>query len=151
MAHSFPDSVQDHLSLPPPMSLADLEERVCDLACEQLGLRREQVKPNSRLTEDLHCDSLDLVEFILAIEEKFAVTIPDKAPNSIYKAVFTRRPFRLCDLAELVYLQQGTGTPQRTRWQTGSSRAGLWNPDTHKIVGRSNRPAHPLSEPRRAV
>ena len=53
----------------------------------------------------------------MAIEETFAITLPDKAPNSVYKAVFTRQPFRISDLAELVYLQQGTGAPDRKGWR----------------------------------
>jgi len=49
------------------------------------------------------------------LEEAFGITLhkPSEAPNPVYKAVFTRQPFRLADLAELVYLQQATGTPGR--------------------------------------
>jgi len=91
------------------MSLAEIEQRVCDVAAAELGLSRQKIVPHHSPVEDLGCDSLDLVEFIMAVEETFGVTIPDKAPNPVYKAVFTRQPFRLSDLAELVYLQQGTG------------------------------------------
>jgi formylglycine-generating enzyme required for sulfatase activity len=56
----------------------------------------------------------------MAIEEQFGVTLPAPAhaPNSAYKAVFTRQPFRIAELAELVYIQQGTGAPVRRsrRW-----------------------------------
>jgi formylglycine-generating enzyme required for sulfatase activity len=43
--------------------------------------------------------------------------LPERAPNPVYKAVFTRQPFRLADLAELVYLVQGTGAPDRKGWR----------------------------------
>jgi formylglycine-generating enzyme len=97
--------------------LAEIEQGVCELACDRLGFTRNQVFPASRLLEDLHCDSLDLVELFMDLEETFAVTLPNEAPNPVYKAVFTRQPFRLRDLAELVYLQQGTGTPGRNSWR----------------------------------
>jgi acyl carrier protein len=97
--------------------LADIEQRVCDIAVEQLGITRREATPRARIVEDLHCDSLDLVEFLMSIEVAFGVTLPDVAPNPVYKAVFTRQPFRLSDLAELVYLQQGTGTPERKLWR----------------------------------
>jgi acyl carrier protein len=45
--------------------------------------------------EDLHCDSLEVVEFIMALEDAFEVSLPSDPPNSDYKTVFTRTPFRL--------------------------------------------------------
>jgi sulfatase modifying factor 1 len=102
---------------PSPLRLVDVEHRVLDVAAEQLGLSRQKLSPGDRILEDLGCDSLDLVEFIMAVEETFGVTIPDDAPNPVYKAVFTRQPFRLSDVAELVYLQQGTGPPKRRGWR----------------------------------
>ncbi len=95
------------------LRLADVEQRVCDIAAEQLGICRARLTPDDRLIEDLRCDSLDLIDFFMALEDGFAVTLPAEAPTPVYKAVFTRQPFRLADLAEMVYLQQGTGTPQR--------------------------------------
>lgn len=99
------------------LQLAEVQQRVCDIASEQLGIARNQISLNDRLIEDLRCDSLELVELFMDLEEAFGVTLPYDPPNSVYKAVFTRQPFRLVDLAELAYLQQGTGTPQRKRWR----------------------------------
>jgi formylglycine-generating enzyme len=100
------------------LRLTEIESRVCDVVAEQLGFPRNEVSPTSRLIEDLHCDSLELVELIMEIEQTFCVTLPDDCPIPVYKAVFTRSPFRLADLAELIYLQQGTGVPDRKRWRT---------------------------------
>ena len=99
------------------LALAEIEQRVCDATSVQLGIRRQRISPSSSLVEDLGCDSLDLVELIMTIEETFGVTLPSDAPNPVYKAIFTRSPFRLSDLAELVYVQQGTGTPERHGWR----------------------------------
>ncbi|WP_164102274.1 SUMF1/EgtB/PvdO family nonheme iron enzyme [Candidatus Laterigemmans baculatus] len=99
------------------LRLPEVEQRVCDVASEQLGISRPKISPNDRLIEDLQCDSLSMVELLMELEDEFAVTLPNDPPNSIYKAVFTRQPFRISDLAELIYLQQGSGTPERKRWR----------------------------------
>jgi sulfatase modifying factor 1 len=53
----------------------------------------------------------------MELEYEFDVTSPSDPPNSAYKSVFTRQPFRLSDMAELIYLQQGSGKPQRKLWR----------------------------------
>lgn len=123
-------------------NLAEIERRVCDIASDNLSIPRHEVLPSSRLIEDLHCDSLDLIELIMSLEDSFSVTISNDPPNSVYKAVFTRQPFRLSDLAELVYLQHGTGKPRRGGWRHGivdsvasssvpfSQLSGKWNPES---------------------
>lgn len=98
------------------LRLDEVERKVCDIASEQLGIRRDRISLSDRLIDDLGCESLDLVELLMEIEEVFDVTLPEQAPNPVYKAVFTRQPFRLADLAELVHLQQGTGRPDRSFW-----------------------------------
>src|SRR4051794_29792963 len=99
------------------LRLDEVERRVCDIASEQLGIPRTRVSPGDRIVEDLRCDSLDLVELFMEVEEEFGVTLPDNSPNPVFKAVFTRQGFRLADLAELVYLVQGTGAPGREGWR----------------------------------
>jgi len=102
------------------LPLTQIEQQVCDVTSEQLGIPRQRVLPSSSLVEDLGCDSMDIVELIMSIEERFSIALPNDAPNPVYKAVFTRQPFRISDLAELVYLQQGTGTPERKGWRHAS-------------------------------
>lgn len=104
------------------LRLDEIELRVCEIASEQLGIARHKISPTDRIVEDLNCDSLDLVELFLEVEEELNVTLPETPCDSVYKAVFTRREFRLADLAELAYLQQGTGTPDRSSWQWRSDR-----------------------------
>jgi formylglycine-generating enzyme len=99
------------------LRLDDLERRICDIAAMQLGIARERISPSDRLIEDLRCDSLDMVEMFMQIEEQLDITFPSDPSCPVYKAVFTRQPFRLADLAELAYLQQGTGKPDRSSWR----------------------------------
>ena len=96
------------------LELSVIEQRVCNVVSAQLGIPRDKVLPSSRLIEDLRCDSLDLVELLMELEDEFLVTIPNEPNNPVGKSVFTRQPFRLGDLAEIVYLQQGSGKPERT-------------------------------------
>ena len=44
---------------------------------EQLGVKPDEVKPTVSFKDDLGADSLDAVEFIMALEEKFGIEIPD--------------------------------------------------------------------------
>ncbi len=55
-----------------------LRLQLCRLIKRHLGLRVLEVKPEDRLIEDLHCDSLDLVEIPNAIEELNDIEISDE-------------------------------------------------------------------------
>lgn len=52
-------------------------EDVRDVVVEQLSVSPDAVKMESKIIEDLGADSLDVVELIMALEEKFDVEIPD--------------------------------------------------------------------------
>lgn len=45
---------------------------------EQLAVTPEQVTSNASLIGDLHADSLDTVELVMAFEEEFGVKVPDE-------------------------------------------------------------------------
>lgn len=45
---------------------------------EQLGVDESEVTPKASLVEDLNADSLDLVEYIMSVEEVFQVEITDE-------------------------------------------------------------------------
>lgn len=52
-------------------------DQVKDVVVEQLSVDPEAVKLESKIIEDLGADSLDVVELVMALEEKFEVEIPD--------------------------------------------------------------------------
>ncbi|MCI6988108.1 MAG: acyl carrier protein [Campylobacter sp.] len=52
-------------------------EDVRDVVVEQLSVDPASVKLESKIVDDLNADSLDVVELIMALEEKFEVEIPD--------------------------------------------------------------------------
>ena len=50
---------------------------VRDVVVEQLSVAPDAVKLESKIIEDLGADSLDVVELVMALEEKFEVEIPN--------------------------------------------------------------------------
>ena len=63
--------------------MASIKERVADLIVEQLGVSRDQVKPEASFVDDLGADSLDTVELVMAFEEEFGIDIPDEDAEKI--------------------------------------------------------------------
>ena len=51
--------------------------RVIAVLTKRLGISPETVTPTAELAEDLGVDSVDAVEFTLALEREFNVTLPD--------------------------------------------------------------------------
>lgn len=47
------------------------------LIVEQLGVDHAQVTTDAHLVDDLGCDSLDIVELTMTIEDEFQIEIPD--------------------------------------------------------------------------
>jgi acyl carrier protein len=55
-----------------------VEEQVKEIIVEQLSVNAEEVVPEASFVDDLGADSLDLVELIMVMEEKFGQEIPDE-------------------------------------------------------------------------
>ena len=55
-----------------------IEEKVRSIVAEQLGVKSEEIKPESSFVDDLGADSLDTVELVMALEEEFGIEIPDE-------------------------------------------------------------------------
>lgn len=53
-------------------------KEVKSILAKHLGFSEDQITEDSKLVEDLRADSLDNVEIVMALEEKFNLTIPDK-------------------------------------------------------------------------
>ena len=63
--------------------MSNIEEQVKKIVAEQLGVKEEEVKPESSFVDDLGADSLDTVELVMALEEEFETEIPDEEAEKI--------------------------------------------------------------------
>lgn len=68
--------------------MSNVYERLKKIIVEQLGVNGDQVTPSASFVDDFNADSLDLVEFIMAIEEEFStpekkLEIPDEDAEKI--------------------------------------------------------------------
>lgn len=59
------------------------EDKVKKLIAQHLSINVEQISPTAKFVEDLGADSLDTVELVMAIEEKFDIEIPDDEAEKI--------------------------------------------------------------------
>ncbi len=55
-----------------------LFDDVKNIIVEQLHVAPEKVTEDAKFIDDLGADSLDIVELIMAFEEKFGIEIPDE-------------------------------------------------------------------------
>lgn len=53
-------------------------EKVKKLVVEKLGVDESKVTEKAAFVNDLGADSLDVVEFVMAVEQEFDITIPDE-------------------------------------------------------------------------
>ena len=51
----------------------NVEEKVQQIVCEQLGVSPKEVKLEASFIDDLGADSLDTVELVMAFEEEFEI------------------------------------------------------------------------------
>jgi len=60
-----------------------LIDDIKEVVVEQLGVNADEVKDDAKFVEDLGADSLDVVELVMALEEKFDIEIPDDEAEKI--------------------------------------------------------------------
>jgi acyl carrier protein len=65
------------------MDRTDLLNTIKDLAVNVLNVEPDAVNEEARFKEDLDADSLDLVEFVMALEEEFDITVPEEALEGV--------------------------------------------------------------------
>lgn len=58
-------------------------EKIKNILAEQLDVEAEDMTMETDIAKDLHADSLDVVELLMAIEDEFEVEIPDEEIENI--------------------------------------------------------------------
>jgi len=65
------------------MTREEIAKMVKDIIVEKLGVNPSEVKEEASFVEDLGTDSLDTVELVMDLEEKFGLEIPDEDAEKI--------------------------------------------------------------------
>jgi len=65
------------------MDRKEVLDKIADAAVEVLGVERSLVTEDASFKDDLDADSLDLVEFVMAVEEEFDISIPEEKLEGI--------------------------------------------------------------------
>ena len=63
--------------------MADTYEEVKEIIVDLLDVDESKITPEARFREELEADSLDLVELIMAFEDKFGGEISDEDAQTI--------------------------------------------------------------------
>ena len=58
-------------------------ERLKEIIADVLSIDTNEITMDSSFVEDLGCDSLNVVEIIMGIEEELDIKIPDEAAENI--------------------------------------------------------------------
>lgn len=61
----------------------DVEAQITAAIVEKLGVEESKVTPNASFINDLGADSLDTVELIMELENRFNIQIPDEDQEKI--------------------------------------------------------------------
>ena len=58
-------------------------EKVRDMLAEALNIPADKITPDSKITEDLGADSLDMVELLSRLEDEEGISIPEEDLDSL--------------------------------------------------------------------
>lgn len=58
-------------------------EKLKDMVAEQLGVSADEVKPESRLKEDLKADSASVMMLVMDVETEFGIEVEDDAIEKV--------------------------------------------------------------------
>ncbi len=60
-----------------------IQQKVFDIIADHFDMDKASLSLDTNLVENIHADSLDLVELIMAFEDGFSITIPDEVALSV--------------------------------------------------------------------
>jgi acyl carrier protein len=63
--------------------MSEIKEEVINLLAEHLSYDKSKIQLKSNIIDDLGADSLDAVEIVMALEEKYGISILDSEAENI--------------------------------------------------------------------
>ncbi len=61
----------------------NVEQKVIELVCNQVDIPKEKISLDSHFIADIGFDSLDIVEFVMQVEDEFNISVSDEDSESI--------------------------------------------------------------------
>ena len=61
----------------------EIQEKIRQVIADQLGVKIQEVTDTAKFVDDLGADSLDIVELIMELEDKFLIAIPDDEADKL--------------------------------------------------------------------
>ncbi|KZD66031.1 acyl carrier protein [Bacillus cereus] len=58
-------------------------EKLTDMIADRLNVDKSEINMESNFKDDLGADSLDIVEFVMQLEDEFDVEIPDEEAENL--------------------------------------------------------------------
>lgn len=65
------------------MNRLEIETKVKEVVALQFGVKLEELESGTNFVTDLHADSLDAVEVVMCIEDRFDLSIPDEESDKM--------------------------------------------------------------------
>jgi acyl carrier protein len=65
------------------MTREEIQQKLIEMAAEQAGVPVLQVTPATHFVNDLEFDSLDFVEYSMAVEDHFKMSVSDEAAETM--------------------------------------------------------------------
>ncbi|MGD8451929.1 MAG: acyl carrier protein [Phycisphaerae bacterium] len=91
--------------MPAPKSWPEIFEKVRELAAAQVNADPAMITEQTSFLADLNYDSLDVVEFIMEVEDAFDLAVPDVEAQEVRT---------VGDVVEMLYKSQGPAPPDQT-------------------------------------
>ena len=95
--------------------MSDTKQKVKEIIVKQLGVHPEQVTDEASIGGDLGADSLDFVELVMALEENFAIEIPDED-------IYDNKQYLVNTISDLVACVEKYEDRDRRRRRTPSDK-----------------------------
>ncbi|KAH7883668.1 hypothetical protein F5I97DRAFT_1894670 [Phlebopus sp. FC_14] len=118
-----------NFSAAPGLAKEDIQSRVINVLKGFEKVDPAKLSTSSRFAEDLSLDSLDAVEVVMAIEEEFAIEIPDVEADEIKTVQQGKRSYDSQTILRLILmLQLLTTLPKLQKVSTPCCSTTLYSP-----------------------